>query len=62
VLFRSTYLGLLTAAALVRTGHPQALGWLAAVEAALLGMGTVAAWILLAHAPGATRETRPDGG
>lgn len=56
------YLGLLVAAGLVWRGHPQALGWLAVVEAALLGMGAVAAWILLAHATGGSDQNQASGG
>ncbi len=44
------YAGLLVAAALLWRAHSAALGWLAIVEAWLLVMGTVAAWVMLSHA------------
>ena len=44
------YLGVLVAAGLVGTRHPDALGWLALSEGGLLVMGTVAAWVMLSHA------------
>jgi hypothetical protein len=44
------YLGVLAAALLVATRHPEALGVLAISTAALLVLGTVAAWIMLSHA------------
>jgi hypothetical protein len=43
-------LGLIAVALLLRAEHPEALGLLALVEAALLGLGTLAAWLLLSHA------------
>jgi hypothetical protein len=51
------YAGLLVAAALLWRSHPGALGWLAVVEGWLLITGTVAAWVMLSHAGGAS-----DGG
>ena len=51
------YLGVLVAAGLVGTRHPDALGWLALSEGGLLVMGTVAAWVMLSHA-----RTTSDGG
>ncbi len=42
--------GLIAAAVLVRRSHPEALGLLAIVESLLLGVGTMAAWVLLSHA------------
>ena len=60
-LFLVPYLGVLSAAGLIATRHPQALGVLAISTAALLVLATVAAWIMLSHA-GATTGTpgQPD--
>jgi hypothetical protein len=44
------YVGLIIVAALLWRSHPDALGWLAIVEAWLLLMGTVVAWLLLSNA------------
>jgi hypothetical protein len=48
------YAGLLVATALLWRSHPGALGWLAVVEGWLLVTGTVAAWVMLSHAGGAS--------
>jgi hypothetical protein len=48
------YAGLLAAVALLWRSHPGALGWLAVVEGWLLITGTVAAWVMLSHAGGAS--------
>jgi disulfide bond formation protein DsbB len=45
-------IGLVVAGAMLRSGHPDALGWLAIVEGWLLGQGAVAAWLVLSHAGG----------
>lgn len=44
------HVGLVGVVILLASDHPDALGLLAVVEAWLIGMGTVAAWILLSHA------------
>jgi hypothetical protein len=44
------YVGLIAVVVLLWRSHPAALGWLAVVEAWLLVMGTVAAWVMLSHA------------
>ena len=48
------YAGLIAVVALLWRSHPAALGWLAVVEGWLLIMGTVAAWVMLSHAGGAS--------
>jgi hypothetical protein len=48
------YAGLLAVVVLLWRSHPAALGWLAIVEGWLLVMGTVAAWVMLSHAGGAS--------
>jgi hypothetical protein len=50
-----SYVVLVAVAFLLWRGHPDALGALAIVEGWLLGVGAVAAWIMLSHA-GAGRE------
>ena len=50
------YVGLIAAVVLLWRSHPAALGWLAVVEGWLLVMGTVAAWVMLSHAGGASDE------
>lgn len=44
------HVGLFGVVVLLASGNPDALGLLAVIEAWLLGMGTVAAWIMLSHA------------
>lgn len=53
------YAGLIAVAALLWQSHPEALGWLAVVEGWLLVMGTVAAWVMLSHAGGASNGGDP---
>ena len=48
------YAGLLATVALLWRSHPGALGALAVVEGSLLITGTVAAWLMLSHAGGAS--------
>lgn len=48
------YAGLIAVVVLLWRSHPGALGWLAIVEGWLLVMGTVAAWVMLSHAGGAS--------
>jgi hypothetical protein len=48
------YAGLIAVVVLLWRSHPAALGWLAVVEGWLLIMGTVAAWVMLSHAGGAS--------
>jgi len=48
------YIGLIAAVVLLWRSDPAALGWLAVVEGWLLVMGTVAAWVMLSHAGGAS--------
>jgi hypothetical protein len=50
------HVGLIVARVMLWSGHPDALGWLAIVEGWLLGQGTVAAWLVLSHAGGASDE------
>ena len=48
------YIGLIAVAVLLWRSDPAALGWLAVVEGWLLITGTVAAWVMLSHAGGAS--------
>ncbi len=48
------YVGPIAVVVLLWRSHPAALGWLAVVEGWLLVMGTVAAWVMLSHAGGAS--------
>src|SRR5215212_237046 len=48
------YGGLIVVVVLLWRSHPAALGWLAVVEGWLLVLGTVAAWVMLSHAGGAS--------
>lgn len=50
LLMTGPYIGLIGVAVLLGAARSEALGWLALVEGWLLGMGTVAAWIMLSHA------------
>lgn len=50
ILMGAAYLALIVAALLIWRGHALALGLLAVIEAGLLALGTVAAWLLLSHA------------
>ncbi len=54
------YVGLIAVVALLWRSHPAALGWLAVVEGWLLVMGTVAAWVMLSHAGGASNGGGPN--
>ena len=53
------YAGLIAVAALLWRSHPEAVGWLAVVEGWLLVMGTVATWVMLSHAGGASNGGGP---
>jgi hypothetical protein len=44
------YAGLIVVAVLLWRQHPAALGLLASIEAWLVGLGTIGAWIMLTHA------------
>jgi hypothetical protein len=50
VVMAAPYVALIVVTVLLWRQHPDALGLLAVVEGWLLGMGTVAAWIMLSHA------------